>query len=142
MNTLKIIGAMKPVLPPPSTSDTRGLEQDKGGGEGALARRATSKGLAGGEGVKAGGKERQTPKFVKDVKDGSQASKKELLASKKELQASKKSLLSKLDKAEEGGGSSKERKSEGRSVGAASVVVGETDGGVEKSKGKKKKGAK
>ena len=59
-----------------------------------------------------------------------------------ELQASKKSLLSKLDKAEEGGGSSKERKSEGRSVGAASVVVGETDGGVEKSKGKKKKGAK
>ena len=132
MNTLKIIGTMKPAPAPPSSSDASGLVQDKGGGEGAPKRQATSKEQVGGKGGKAGGKERQALKFVKDG-----------------FQASKKELLHELDRADRGGGS-KEGKTEGRSVGAASVAVagagvdgvGGGGGGVQKSKGKKKKGAK
>jgi hypothetical protein len=120
MNTLKIIGTMKPEK---ASENISGPLHGKGAGEGEEGRPAGNKlvkGQEAGDGKMTGSKDKQ----VKSLKEGG--------SSKKEL----------FPKVEKTGGGSKEGKAKDDGMGKGDAGGGRDDGSGEKIKGKKKKGVK
>jgi len=113
VNTLKIIGTMKPEKASENTSRSM---QGKGAEEGEEGRPAGNKGA--GDGKMTCAKDKQ----VKSLKQGG---------------SSKKEMLSQVEKT---GGGSKEGKAKDDGMGNGDAGGGRDDGSGEKTKGKKKKG--
>jgi hypothetical protein len=124
MNTLKIIGTMKPEK---ASENISGPPQGKGAGEGEEGTPAGNKlvkGQEAGDGKMTGAKDKAKDKEVKSLKEGG--------SSKKEL----------FPKVEKTGGGSKEGKAKDDGMGKGDAGGGRDNGSGEKTKGKKKKGVK